>query len=388
MSEQEKQAREQLFADIRKAFIETGKVLGEAATGSGKSYATLKLIKEDIKRYAEPWEIVVPSTKVIQSWWDEIDKWRMKTIMKKYLKIYCYQSLHLYNKPTNMVFDEVHKLTDLRYERVVDRLENKRIIALSASVNDEVRIKLALLGINNSNTVTYNLDNAVSDELVAPYKIDVVELSLDHDTKNITAGSKSKPFQTTEALQYQYLDKVAKKAMMSSNKNFAKFKILERMRFIYNLPSKLRAARDILDVLPEDKKVLIFAGSIAQADSVCEYRYHSNTDDTDYQKFCKGKIMRLSVVEGITEGVNIPNLDYILMIQAKSNAVYMIQKIGRLLRKTEDASKVGHVIILETIGTQDTRWVVKALDSFDPSRINYVSYNQILQRKKVVKESQ
>ena len=384
MSNQEQLAREQLFEEVKAAYEETGRVLFEGATGSGKTYTTLRLIKEHIKEHGERWEIVVPSTRLVENWWAEIKKWKMLTIMKRYVDIYCYQSLHHYTESRHVVFDEVHKLSDLRFDRAEPTLKGKNIIALSASITDEVRYKLELLGINHANTVKYALDDAVSDDIVAPYVIDVVELPLDNSKKCIQAGTSSKPFMTTEQLQYEFLDKVVRRAMASGNQNFTKFKILERMRFIYNLPSKLRAAEDILDILPTNKKVLIFAGSIAQADQICQYRYHSKTDDSDYKAFCEGKIMRLSVVEGVTEGVNIPNLDYILMIQAKSGNVHMIQKIGRLLRKTDDPNKVGHVIILNSIGTQDNRWVQKGLAGFDQSRITYVSYNQILQRKKTL----
>ena len=386
MSDKEAQARKQLFLEVKEAYWKHNKIiLFEGATGSGKTYATLRLMKEHIQKYGEKWEIIVPTTRLIDEWWSEIKKWKMLTIMKKHVEIYCYSSLHKFSAEVNVVLDEVHKLSDMRYDYIEDKVypQSKSVIALSASVTDEVRQKLKVLGIHGLNTVVYSLDSAVSDDIVAPYKIDVIEFPLDDTTKNIPGGNKSNPFMTTEMAGYQFMDKQVRRAMSTKNDKFTKFKILERMRFIYNLPSKLTLAQKILDILPQDKKILIFCGSIRQANAICNHRYHSETDDTDYQKFCKGEILRMSAVNSIAEGVNIPELDYILLLQVQSGKVHLIQKIGRLLRKTSDPQKVGHVIILNAIGTQDNKWVVRALSSFDQSRITYVSQNQILQHKKV-----
>jgi superfamily II DNA or RNA helicase len=383
MSDNERESRENLLADAQQIFRHDNRVVVESGTGTGKTYIALQLIQEHFKKHGEPWEIIVPNRKLIQGWIDEMDKWKMGKLIP-HVHIYCYQSLHKHTIARNVVLDESHRITEPKKDMLLAKVtqHNRAIIALSASMSFEKSQLLMELGLNGSNTVKFSLDQAVSSDMVAPYKIDVVEVPLDMTTKNVPGGSKKNPFMTTEHAGYQYVDKMANQAIMSKDQNFAKFKILARMRFIYNLPSKIQAAKDILAILPKNKKILIFCGSINQANVMCKNRYHSGTDDEAYEKFCKGKIMRLSVVEGVTEGVNIPELDYILMIQMKSSKTQAIQKIGRLLRKTSNKKKVGHVIIINAIGTKDNNWCVKALQSFDKSRVTYVSYNQVLNAKR------
>ena len=62
------------------------------------------------------------------------------------------------------------------------------------------------------------------------------------------------------------------------------FLILQRMRFIYNLPSKLEAAKYILKhIIPIEDRTLIFCGSIAHAEELSKNTYHSKTDDIDLE---------------------------------------------------------------------------------------------------------
>lgn len=330
----------------------------------------------------EPWIVMVPKIPLYQTWRDEIKKWYpldMSSVMR-FEQILCYASAHKLT-PTgtghNLVLDEAHRITDRSWPYIKAMLGTTgKLICLSATVPYKKKDLLQHLGITKEQTVAYSLDSAVEDNLVSDYRIQVIQFPLDSSKKNIEAGKKGAKFFTTEQQGYAYADQKARQALYSNNENLKKFMMLNRMRFIYNLPTKLEIAQELLRQIPANKKVIVFCGSINHANAVCQYRYHSKTTDADYQAFCEGKINQLAVVQTVAEGVNIPNIDYAVLMQVQNEDLHTIQKVGRSLRKTDDPNKCSKVIILEATGTQDSKWVANAIQSFDPTKIDYVSQSQ------------
>lgn len=302
------------------------------------------------------------------------------------MHMYCYASAHKLkdntgNEGSNVILDEAHRVTDRSWPFIKACLGTKgKLICLSATVPYKKKDLLQLLGIDKEHTVTYTLDSAVEDNLVSDYRIQILQFPLDNTKKQIEAGNKTNRFMVTEEQGYRYADQNARQALYSNNEQLKKFRMLARMRFIYNLPSKLELAKEILKQIPADKKVIVFCGSIAHANAVCPYRFHSKTDDEDYIAFNEGKIHQLAVVQSVAEGVNIPNIDYAVLMQVQSEDLHTIQKIGRALRKTDDPNKCSKIIILEALGTQDSKWVAKATQSFDPTKIDFVSHSQFLNK--------
>ena len=89
-----------------------------------------------------------------------------------------------------------------------------------------------------------------------------------------------------------------------------KFARLARMRFIYNLKSKTKVAKYMLEkMISRDERTLIFAGSIATAEKLESNSFHSKSNGKAFDKFMNKEINRLSSVKSLNEGVNIPDLD-------------------------------------------------------------------------------
>ncbi len=372
------ESRLALFEKVKQAYLTHNfNVLVQAATGSGKT----KIACDLSNLHAEDsWTILVPRKPLIKTWEDELIKWGYQELLSK-LKILCYASAHkLLPGNNNIILDEAHRITDRSLPFVQNFKGTGKLIALSATIPGKKRELLEKLNIDKWNTIKYSLDDAVDDDVVADYNIKIIQFALDNATKNVQAGKKGAYFFTTEAQGYVFKDQRVRQAMYSQNNTSIKFAMLERMRFIYNLPSKLKLAHEVMKAIPADKKVIIFCGSILHANLMCQYRYHSKTDDADYNAFCEGKINRIAVVQGVNEGVNIPDLDYALLMQVQSESLHVIQKLGRLLRKSDDPDKVGKAIILEATGTQDSKWVANAMESFDKQKIDYISVTQFLNK--------
>jgi superfamily II DNA or RNA helicase len=152
-----------------------------------------------------------------------------------------------------------------------------------------------------------------------------------------------------------------------------KFSRLARMRFIYNLQSKKRIGKYMLGkIISPDERTLIFAGSIKMAEELESKTYHSKSKDNDFNDFFNEKINRLSAVQSLNEGVNIPNLDNALIVQTTSKERHLIQKIGRIIRHRE-----GHkakIYLMYAKGTVDEDWVKSATENINMANVKHLKF--------------
>jgi len=149
---------------------------------------------------------------------------------------------------------------------------------------------------------------------------------------------------------------------------------LTKIQVLYDLKSKTELAKYMLDnIINHNLRLLIFCGSIKQAETLCDYTYHSKTTDEHLNMFVNKKINRLACVQALNEGHNIPKVDAALIVQLNSNDKDLIQRIGRVIR-LRDGHKA-NIWILSTIDTQDEKWVDKALSNFN--NIVYINEKNI-----------
>ena len=213
------------------------------------------------------------------------------------------------------------------------------------------------------------INEAVDVGILANYSIKVIEIDMS-SAKNITAGTKDKPFMTTEIAQYNYLDSSAKKAMFQKRKDIM-FRILARMRAVYDSPTKTEAAKFFMDNLKGRK--LFFCASQKQAEYISEHFYHSNTSDKDVQRFIKGEIDSIAMVNAGGIGWTYKEIDHLFMVQADSDKNGTTsQKIARTL--LEQKNYKATIWLLCLVGTQDEKWIESALENFDKTKVEYIRY--------------
>lgn len=344
--------------------------------------------------------IVVPTEKLRdEGWHEEFKKWGVEDIWDKHVSIECYASLHnMKDKTWDMVIlDEAHNLTEGNEVFFKDNGNRiGKLVALTATKpSDKVKLDIFdRLGIEP--VYTLSLDEAVKLGVTAPYDITIVTVKLDSKTKYVRAGNEQRRFFTTEEKMYNYYTNVVNAAP-------SKRAYINRMRFVYNLKSKVDAAQWILEhEIPEDKRTLIFCGSKDQANKLCEYRYYSkpskpkrgdNSADksikydmevAEYQgdasltAFKEGKIDRLSCVAALNEGHNISDLDYGLFVQIDSEERRLLQRLGRILRFRPGHR--GKMIIICAAETVDRDWVVRATKGLNVMNIRWVEFEKIKNR--------
>ena len=367
-----------------------GNVLLTMATGTGKS----KIAIDYCKKY-KPQNIalLVPTENLRDTnWADEFYKWDAGEIWENNVLRLCYASGSKVkgNEFDLVIMDESHNITDLSYEFFEDNI-CKKVIALTATSPKKIEKQDIFKRLNFRSIFSVTLEEAISMGVIAPYSITVVYTNLNSTVKYIDAGSKSKPFKTTEKGQYNYLTKrindlkgnteeidgiSVSKYITVREKSMLEMYIRKRTHLINNLKSKEYAAKVILNSIPKEDRYLIFAGSIEQANNLCEHRYHSKTSDEDLKKFQNGYINRLSCVEALNEGINIPEIDGSVMVQIRSSDIKLIQRIGRNIRFRENHQANIYIIICKD--TQDEAWFQKASLNLDESRIQYKTINEFL----------
>jgi superfamily II DNA or RNA helicase len=348
------------------------------ATGSGKSKIAVMAANYYHRLMNKKILYVVPTEKLRdKDVPDEFKKWNSEQLFKENIKCICYASLANEIEHFDFViFDECHHLTDNNKD-YLKRISPTWVLGLTATPPKDLE-KIVIIKEYCPVIYEYSLDTAVIDGVVAPYKINVVLTELDSITKNIKAGNKKKPFMQTEKQHYEYLSKQVGRAMFATGpkaQDILKFAILKRMRFIYELPSKTKIAEKIIAEKIKGKRSLIFAGGIEQANALCKHRYHSKTNDNDYNDFISDKIKHLSCVRALNEGINVPNIECELITQIESNDLPLTQKIGRGVR-----FRPGHIAEIWIIicqNTQDETWWKKASEKFDQTKINYINYKNL-----------
>lgn len=351
------------------------------ATGAGKSKVAIDYAKEIVlDNLFTKILIIVPTEKLRdENWKEEFAKWDAIDIWDANIERCCYVSANKYEQQDFdlVICDEIHNITESNsaffYQNSVDKA-----IGLTATIPENEEKNLILYNLGFEIVYELSLDKAVKLELVSPYEVIIIKIPMEANKKTCISGSKDKPFLQTEVSKYDYLTEVMNRAIFSLDprvKATAMFKILARMRFIYDLKSKTEAAKFLLDnLVPQQERTLIFAGGINQAEELCRNSYHSKSKktDTSFDDFKASRINRLSCVNALNEGQNIPDLDIGFVVQLNSKALNLIQRIGRIVRYRE-----GHraqIYILCATGTQDEVWVEKATEELDKSCITYVNY--------------
>ena len=88
----------------------------------------------------------------------------------------------------------------------------------------------------------------------------------------------------------------------------------------------------------------------------------------DLNAFCEKKINKLSCVNALNEGMNIPDVDC-SNCTVKFSELNTVQRIGRCIRYRPGHEAI--IYILSVLQTQDEKWLQKLLILFDKDNIEY-----------------
>lgn len=370
------------------------------ATGSGKSKIAIDacVIQKNFNKNSKIL-LVVPTQELRDNnWKKEFKKWKQTRLYNSNIIKICYASLNKIKADDYydlIIFDEFHNITD-NNSTFLENNNYGKCLGLTATPPKEKDKIDIIKNYEFINTYNLTIDNAVKLRLIAPFKIKVIYTHLDNTDKYIKGGNKDKVFYTTEYRNYVYLNNYTE-ALIENGDARAEMYKMKRMRFIYNLKSKLNHAKYIISLMPKTSKKLYFCGTINQSIEISPYRYFSkptlpkNYDSEqllnyenqlknyngveDLRKFEINKIPELSCVNALDEGKNISDLDIGFIIQNNNKERKLIQRLGRLLRFRINYEAL--IIILAVKDTVDEYYVRNSLKDIDSKKVEYIDIEQL-----------
>ncbi len=290
----------------------------------------------------------------------------------------CYQSAYkLKDTEWDLVCaDEIHSSLTPQYVQFYTNNTYKHILGLSATVDRSTKYLDA-----DGNEVSkgywvdtiapvcfkYNLNQAVQDGTTKKLRIFIINHHLDYNNKTVVAGSKAKPFLTTEKAAYDYWDAEFKRALFLPDGPAKTFKIRNtsaaRAKVLYTMASKIESVNKLLAAIKG--KSLVFGNSIDTLLCVTTNVISNKNSDKENAKlrhdFDAGKIKTIASFKMLKQGANLKDLDNTILMSYYSKELDMIQAIGR--QRVTDS--VGNIFIYVTAGTQEVKWYKKAMENIN-----------------------
>lgn len=157
--------------------------------------------------------------------------------------------------------------------------------------------------------------------------------------------------------------------------------VIKRKQFLNKLESSKIVCRKLMKTIYDkdrDCKILIFCELSEQADEVCKYSYHYNTNDDNFNKFKNNEISALAVCGKLNRGINVKNVNYVIFESCNRSKTQLIQRLGRGKRLAIDLNL--NVYFLIPYFKQDGKikptkirdWIYKAARDLNLKSINQI----------------
>ncbi len=327
--------------------------------------------------------VVVPKNAVIDSWNDEMEKMvdQFKDlsdenyeidleVIKHQIQFVNYRSINKLDPAHyNVVYlDECHNLL-FSHEEFLKNY-NGKVLGLTGTPPKKGSEKYIMVQKYCPIVYEFSVDEATDSNILNDYKIIIHLLELSKLPNLKKKNKNGGVWYTSELKDYAYLNRRYQEAMPGKSQQMA---AIMRMRGLMEYSTKEEYLKSILVNI--SSKCIIFANTHKQADRVCTHSYHSGNpkSDENLELFSDGRINKLSSVLQLNEGISVHNLRQGIIMHAYGNNRKSAQRIGRLLRLSPDQKATCHILCYK--GTQDEKWVEKALETFDQNKIEY--YNPL-----------
>ena len=356
--------RDQLQAEFAEKWIKAGKFgILNLCPRFGKIRTTINILKK-----IKPKSILIayPDNKIKDSWEADFKEMKYKNDNIQYTT---HLSLRKYQDEEFdvVIIDEIHLLSEAQIEAAKILLEHNPVVlgltgTLSRTTEETLSEELDLPVI-----AEYSIEQAIKDGVIVDYEIIVKKVPLD-DVKKINFKGKWK----TEKKQFDALSWAINQSEISGRNTM--FLRLARMRIIQNSIAKLEYTKRILEK-NKDERILVFCGVTSIADALGIPSYHSKKGEKElFENFAAGKgINHMAVVKIGNTGVTYKPLNKVIINYFDSNAENLAQKINRCMAmEYNNPDKKAKIYIVSSTEETEARWLKKALEFFDESKIKFV----------------
>jgi superfamily II DNA or RNA helicase len=361
--------KSKLQDDIVKLSLENPCLMLNCSTGFGKAYTVIKCINKSISK--RKWLILVPEIQQIDNFKAEFIKFGYEELLNTKIEdIICYASLKNYENTTlNIVANECQHISPQRHE-ILKTIKFSQFIADSATIPENIQYQLGELG----DFYNYSLPLKEGIDLGIFHKPKIYPIYVDiNDIKETFEYTKfKKVYKNVSASNYYiYLSNQVKywreqfnargeKYMENQSLQFA----TKRKRFMASIKT-IVVKQYIKKFKVENRRFLIFAGSIAQTEelmpkNVCLHSKKSaKVNKTIIDKFNNLEINELCTCNMLTEGMNLNELDTVMCVQLDSGAMNdslkILQQLGRIRKKDPEL----YIILLKN--SQDEKYYQNAI---------------------------
>lgn len=265
-----------------------------------------------------------------------------------------------------VIIDEIHLLSEAQIEVCKELFDNnKQVLGLTGTLSSwtertlEEELDIHVIA-------TYPIEKAIEEGVIVDYKIHVIRVPLDNLVYNDYKGKLK-----TEKKHYDGLSWVINKIQNSGADTM--FMRLARMRIIQSSLAKCNATKALL-AAHKDERVLVFCGTTAVADNLGIPSYHNKSKEKSiFEDFAEGEGNHLAVVKIGNTGVTYKPLDKVIINYFDSNAENLAQKINRCMAMEYNTpDKKAHIYIVSTDEPVELKWLSKALEFFDKTKIKYI----------------
>ena len=350
--------------ELAQLWLNNGKYgIINAAPRMGKIFTTINILQK-LDKHATIL-IAYPDVKIKESWEHDFVARKYKNPNITYTT---HLSLHKYKDKLFdlVIIDEIHLLSDAQLDAAEELLlENMHVLGLTGTLARDTELEL-LERLELPVIAEYPIEQAINEGVIVDYQITVKHVPLDNKIK-INYKDKLK----TEKQQFDAYGWVINKVQAQGKDTM--FLRLARMRIIQNSLSKLQATRELLQK-HADERILVFCGVTAIADNLGIPSYHSKSTEKDvFANFAEGKGNHLAVVKIGNTGVTYKPLNRVIINYFDSNAENLAQRINRCMAMEYNTpDKKAHIYIICSNEEVEIKWLMKALEFFDKSKIKYV----------------
>jgi superfamily II DNA or RNA helicase len=356
--------RDQRQKELADKWINSGKYgIIYACPRFGKIYTTINILEE-----LKPKTILIayPDNKIKASWQADFEK---RGYISGFITYTTHLSLKKYTEEQFdlVIIDEIHLLSEAQLEaaeEICDR--HDQVLGLTGTLSSDTQ-KTLYEELNMPVVASYSIEQAVAEGVITDYEITVVRVPLDDKRVNDYKGKKR-----TEKKQFDSYAWVIDSLQRQGKPTM--FLRLARMRIIQNSIAKLEKTRELLKK-HKNERVLVFCGVTKIADEIGIPSYHSKTSEADvFNSFVSGEgNPHLAVVKIGNTGVTYKALNRVIINYFDSNGENLAQKINRCMAMEYDnPDKKAHIYIVSSNEDVEDKWLNKALEFFDKTKIKYI----------------
>lgn len=341
-------------------------------TAFGKTVIAIEILK----KYNYNTVLVVTNTVQLKTQWIKelrnneinfISNTEVVTIQSIYEKMY--QNYDI------IVIDEGHHVCSEKWLNLLKNNNFKSILILTAELprEDDRHLLLKQFGIRTISHKSY--ETGIKEKLISDFQIFNIGVQLTNEERLNLEKINSFIDRNFVTFTYNFL-KVKTKSTTDYIASELLLAFQRRKEILNNAENKLDKVEEIIKSSKWTKGI-IYCEYIDFADRLFNLLkdkikcciYHSKIKDKEkiLQDFKENKYDFIISVKCLDEGMNIPDLDFEIIVSSSSQKRQTIQRIGRGLRYKEN--KIATIYNLYVENSKEEQWLKERLESFDKDKI-------------------